>query len=368
MTSGETFTYRAVLDVYEQQAEALFRALQSGDNDALWRVKWEHPRFQEKSIEDVRGATLSLSDAKTVVARMHALEAWEDVATFVESVSRDGEVARFEAAVEAVIAGDVDTLRTMIAQTPGLIRARSTRLHHATLLHYLGANGVEGYRQKTPANAVEVAKVLLDAGAAVDALADLYGSKCTTMSMLVSSTPPAEAGLQAALAETLLDYGAAFEGGGTNWQSAVLTALIFGFPATANALVRRGAPLQDLRVVAGLGRAGDVARLLPRADSQSRHAALALAAQSGHAEVVRILLDAGEDPDRNNPEGYHAHATPLHHAALADHEDVVRLLVERGARLDIRDTIYSGTPLDWAVYGGKTAIAEYLREHGARGA
>ena len=44
------------------------------------------------------------------------------------------------------------------------------------------------------------------------------------------------------------------------------------------------------------------------------------------------------------------------------HADVVRLLVERGARLDMRDTIYDGTPLDWAVYGGRTEIAEFLRE------
>jgi hypothetical protein len=41
------------------------------------------------------------------------------------------------------------------------------------------------------------------------------------------------------------------------------------------------------------------------------------------------------------------------------------LLVERGARLDIRDTVYVGTPLGWADYGGRTAIAEYLRGHDA---
>jgi hypothetical protein len=41
-------------------------------------------------------------------------------------------------------------------------------------------------------------------------------------------------------------------------------------------------------------------------------------------------------------------------------DGVVRLLVERGARLDIRDTVYDGTPLDWANYGQKTAIAESL--------
>jgi ankyrin repeat protein len=47
------------------------------------------------------------------------------------------------------------------------------------------------------------------------------------------------------------------------------------------------------------------------------------------------------------------------------HLDVVRLLVERGARLDIKDTIYQGTPLGWALYGKQTEIAEYLRGRGA---
>jgi peptide-methionine (S)-S-oxide reductase len=40
---------------------------------------------------------------------------------------------------------------------------------------------------------------------------------------------------------------------------------------------------------------------------------------------------------------------------------VVRLLVERGARLDIQDTIYRGTPLGWAIHGGQTGIEQYLR-------
>ena len=31
-------------------------------------------------------------------------------------------------------------------------------VHRATLLHYVGANGVEAYRQKTPPNATEIAR------------------------------------------------------------------------------------------------------------------------------------------------------------------------------------------------------------------
>jgi ankyrin repeat protein len=105
--------------------------------------------------------------------------------------------------------------------------------------------------------------------------------------------------------------------------------------------------------------------LLVTASSEDRHRALALAAQHGHVEIVRLLLDAGEDPNRYNPKGNHGHTTPLHQAVWSGHDLVVRLLVGRGAKLDIQDTIYQGTPLGWAMYGGRTEIAKYLRAQGA---
>src|SRR3989441_3079861 len=117
-----------------------------------------------------------------------------------------------------------------------------------------------------------------------------YDHQCTTMSMLVSSCHPAKAGLQGKLAELLLDHGAALEGPGSKWQSALMTALAFGYLDTAETLARRGAPLNNLAAVAGLGRAAETARMLRNSDDQSRHAALALAAQHGHAEVVQLLL------------------------------------------------------------------------------
>ena len=135
----------------------------------------------------------------------------------------------------------------------------------------------------------------------------------------------------------------------------------------AMALAKRGARI-DLPEAAGLGLADNARRLVPSADAEARHSALALAAQHGGAEIVRILLAAGEDPNRYNPEGHHPHATPLHQAVLGGHEAVARLLVERGARLDIRDTIWDGTPLGWAQHGGgkgRARMAECLRSLGA---
>jgi ankyrin repeat protein len=365
MNEAGALPFQAPFEEYQRQAEALLEAVKAGDDAAQWRFKWEHPSFRGKSPADVRAATLDLADAQLVVARIYGFETWADLKEFAISVQTDGPGRRFEDAVEAVVAGDVARLKSMLRDDPELIRARSSRRHHASLLHYIAANGVEGSRQKTPTNAVEIAKLLLDAGAEPDALADMYDNKCTTMSMLASSCHPANAGLQTPLAELLLDYGAALEGPGSEWKSSVLTALMFGYIDTAKTLAKRGAPTNNLAVAAGLGLLDEAARLLPNADAKSRHAALALASQHGQTEITRLLLDAGEEPSRYNPEGYHSHSTPLHQAVWANHADVVRLLVERGARLDVKDSIYQATPLGWAEHGGRTAIAEYLRAQGA---
>ena len=85
------------------------------------------------------------------------------------------------------------------------------------------------------------------------------------------------------------------------------------------------------------------------------------APQGPAAAMATLLLDLGADPNARNWDD----VTPLHQAVCANHADVVRLLVERRARLDIRDTIYQGTPLGWAIYCEKPALAEYLRAQDA---
>jgi hypothetical protein len=371
--------FRSSLAVYDQHAELLLASWRARHPAAAGLFRCSLPRFLREDVpwlskdisdDEIFAAGLDLGDARLAVARRCSFLDWPSLVSWVNALADAGSgVERFESAVEAVIEGDAPSLGQMLRDHPWLAAARSERVncfdppvHRATLLHYLGANGVEVHRQNSPANAVEIAQLLLDAGAEPDSLAALYGGECTTMSLLVSSSHAADAGVQVPLVETLVKAGASVEALGTgHWQSPLMTALAFGFMAAAETLVRLGARSNTLPAAAGFGRLEEAARLLAEAGPEERHRALALASQQGHVSIVGLLLDAGEDLDRFNPPGLHAHATPMHQAIAGGHQAVVELLAERGARLDLRDRIWGSTPLGWAEHFENQAIAAYLR-------
>src|SRR5690606_39175225 len=60
-------------------------------------------------------------------------------------------------------------------------------------------------------------------------------------------------------------------------------------------------------------------------------------------EAVKLCLDLGMDVNHVNSMGLAA----IHGAANRGSDDIIRLLVEHGARLDIQDK-EGRTPLDWA--------------------
>jgi ankyrin repeat protein len=164
--------------------------------------------------------------------------------------------------------------------------------------------------------------------------------------------------VQLPLIDLLCDHGA-------DPNSALQAAAAHGEFAAVEALLGRGAQL-TLSIAAALNRIDEFRRMLPDASSEERHLALAFASQFGHVEIVRSLLDAGEDPNRYNPSGSHSHSTPLHQAAFAGHDALVQLLLERRARTDFRDTLWQGTAADWAEYAGRTETAAYLLAHGTK--
>lgn len=74
-------------------------------------------------------------------------------------------------------------------------RTRSPRPHRATLLIYCAANGTERTRQRTPGNIATIAQLLLERGAEVDAVSQLYDGGLTTLMLLLTSVFPGETGV-----------------------------------------------------------------------------------------------------------------------------------------------------------------------------
>src|SRR4029077_225533 len=146
-------------------------------------------QFAQKKLSDPgrASAKCALADAQFVIARSHGFESWPKLVKHIEALVRgNSQASQFEAAADAIVAGDAATLERLLHENPELIRARSTREHRATLLHYISSNGVEGYRQITPKNAVKIAGILLKAGAQVDAEADVYGGGATTLGLVAT--------------------------------------------------------------------------------------------------------------------------------------------------------------------------------------
>src|SRR6266852_2446136 len=189
------------LERYKKIAKELVAARKSDDEKAVaeWSRRWveglvrlsgvtftrDLPANTEewiREVDDFAQRTLrgkcSITGAQFVIARSHGFESWPKFAKHLQASE-----SRFEEAADAIVSGDIATLTRLLREEPDLARARSTREHGATLLHYVSANGVEGYRQKTPPNIVELAELLLDAGAEVDATADVYGGGCTALGL-----------------------------------------------------------------------------------------------------------------------------------------------------------------------------------------
>jgi uncharacterized protein (DUF1810 family)/ankyrin repeat protein len=262
----------------------------------------------------------------------------------------------FESAADAIINGDLPALQEALARHPELIRTRSIREHRSTLLHYVAANGVEGERQKTPQNILEITSLLLDAGAEINAESEAYGGHSTTLMLAATSCHPEDAGLQIPLLRLLLARGAAIDV--PPGASIVNACLHNGRGLAAAFLADNGASL-DIEGAAGVGRL-DLVRSLPKATESQRLDAFAWACQFGHAKVVAHFLEHGVPVDAKLR---HHGNTGLHWAAWGAHADVVRLLLQNGVSVNTRDEHFNGTPLEWALYAWATASASKPWHH-----
>ena len=255
----------------------------------------------------------------------HLLAAGARPAQEATSLDREEMNLLFERAADAVVFGDLETLRELLDEEPSLVHARSPRPHRATLLNYCGANGVEAPRQRTPGNAPAIGELLLDRGADVNATCNLYGGGATTAGLLLTSVHPVRAGVRTALFDVLVKAG----------------AMIDDAPGIVG--ISGAAALGRLDIVKKLfDGASGVEHNITTAQVQS---AFLWACEFGRTNVVELLLDKGADVAAQNGNGL----TGLHLAAIGGHLDTVKLLLKRHAPLEI-ENVWGGTVLGNALW------------------
>jgi len=385
---------RPNLEQYKKLAKDLQDARQSGNPVAIrqWATRWletlarlqgeassltpperereaKHIELRwnkQKHTADQSDASWTLASAQFFIAREHGFASWPKFAQHFHELARaNSVVSAFEAAADAIVSGDLPVLRRLLAEQSGLARERSTRAHRSTLLHYVSANGVEDFRQKTPKNIIEITNLLLDAGADVDAESDAYGGGCTTLGLVATSIHPERAGVQIALLQTLLDRGAQLQqpSAGGNQQSIVHACIANGQPKAASFLADLGARV-DLESAAALGRIAVVQELLDKSreprqmQAKQMESAFRYACGYDSRAVAEFLLYRGIDPAAHDKDG----RTALHWSCYGPHIEIIRLLLERGTSVDVKDKPFQSTAMDVVLWTWDNTADKAARE------
>lgn len=256
----------------------------------------------------------------------------------------------FRDAVKAIQSGDLAGLSRLLDGHPQLLKERAIEPDvHArgyftdpALFWFIANNPT--LIAKSPNNIVEIAEAMIARGVKQDDL-DYALALVMTNGMM----PEAQ---QLALVDALTKAGAQ--------PGDMIGALGHRQTAPARWLVANGRLALNAPIAAGLGRLDALPALLAGASQAELNAALGLAVINQETEAARLCLDAGADPNAFMP--CHTHSTPLHQAAGEGDLATMKLLIERGARLDIEDSLWHGTPLGWALHGEQDAAAAFLRE------
>lgn len=248
-------------------------------------------------------------------------------------------MADIDEARRAIKAGDAEGLRTLLEANPGLAKdssqdvERAKKPHTRTLLHT-----VADYPGSLP-NGVEMARMLLDAGADVNARSTVEGETKGTPLHWSASNDDVD------LTEFLLDNGAQLDPdrGVISDGTPLWNATIFSCVNVARLLIDRGAA-RNLMIAAGAGRLDllddyfdadgnptpDAGALPcwenPRSPKAALDSAFGFACRNNQVTAAARLLDRGADPAATNPMG----ETPYKQAKDRKHRTVVDWLQSRG--------------------------------------
>jgi ankyrin repeat protein len=283
---------RPSLEQYKKQAKELLKAYRSADVATIRRVKRNHPRFEDLSAPGFDVTKFVLADAQLVIAREHGFESWAKFTKRIEVIN--SEIAALKNPVAAFIEAAIwhGTLEAAEAILAAHTEIAHNSIHVAAILG--DDEAVQRFIAADPRNVIRK-----EAPYDGDALVYLCLSKYLRLDKTRS-----EAFLRAATA--LLDAGSDPNSGfWSKDEYHEFETALYGAAGVAH-----------------------------------------------HAELTRLLLERGADPNDNET---------FYHTPETYDNDALKVLVESGK---MRPDLLAGMLLrkaDWHDYDG----IKYLLEHGA---
>jgi ankyrin repeat protein len=292
------------LEQLRKQAKSLLLEYRSGVPAALAEVN---------QFERNPDPAFALSDAQRVIARAYGFRSWPKLKAFVDGAN----IARF---ADAVKAGDLAQVRSMLARCPELIAMDMSANDEHRGLHY-------AVLRRDPT----MVRVLMEAGA--DARKGIFPHRDATSALAIAQD------------RQYSDIVAAIEEEERHRREEM---------SCSNATV---SPIQD-QISSAISRGDDVTaihllqadRTLIQACDRDGATPLHVAARENRVELVAWLLEGRANVRKKDPNGL----SPLDHAALAaDPRNegaerfprVAALLLERGAELTVRAAVALGDDL-----------------------
>ncbi len=321
------------LEQYKKQAKELLKLCHASDAEAMRRVKESHPLFGHFADAELRSARLALADAQLVIAREHGFESWPKFTKRIEVINSEAAARANPVAafIEAAIwHGTLDAAAAVLAAHPEILR---NSIHVAAILG--DDEAVRRFLTLDPANATKK-----EAPYSGDALIYLCLSKYLRLD------PARSAGFLRAAA-ALLDAGADPNTGfwSKNEHREFETAL-YGAAGVAHhaeltrLLLERGADPNDNETFYHTPESYDNGALKALVECGKMRpdllAGMLLRKADWHDyEGIKYLLEHGADPNRMTLWGY----TALHQALRRDnHLRNIELLLDHGADPTIKTT------------------------------
>lgn len=195
---------------------------------------------------------------------------------------------------------------------------------------------------------ISVVRQLIETGAAVNDSSNelqLTALHCTMIGLYGRPLETSDKAPATEIAFLLLDSGAEVDAKSRNGHTPLYLASYYGYRDMAERLVNMGADIEA-------------------ADRNSGTTPLHSAAEQGHSDVVMLLIEAGADIHARDEQGntplHRAAANALHY-----NQQVVLLLLENGLDINTMNSKGS-SPLDLALTMKNEAMARLLEKHGGK--